>query len=306
MVENDFSYKVRDNDKSIISVMLKEDFFGYSHVSPTNFSFKLNDLREEILADEDIMDDLEYSKNGIDSKYVINSKKIWKELGINLQKVQYLKSEYVMDEKGLHGKTVGDFIDYLGYDYPTELPIDYTDDFLKVSTHAEYLEFEKHNSVVFRGITLPNIEKKVNSCIYAHEITHIEQENAGGGINKITNLETLPIFIELLFGNTIDKNIFNKLLNHRLLYLAGALGELLNYKDMDFERRIKIETYIISILQATNLFNKYNEGNDIIKKEFIDNINKIFLGEKIIEQLLDNYDSNHKDIEPKLKVLKRK
>lgn len=307
MVDNDFSYKVNDNDKSLKFMLYKENYFGYKHASPTNFSMELKDLRNEIFFNEEITKDLEFSKNGIDFNYVKNSKKMWNELGFNLQKIQYLKPTYNFDEKTFDGNLTKDFYDSLIIDYPTELPIKFVNDFMNVNIQAIYFEFEKHNSIFFRYINLPKLNKLITSSIYAHEITHIEQENAGGGMNLITNQETLPIFIELLFSKTLDESgaLSNIIINHRLTTLAAAIGQLLNNKEMNFEERIIKETYLISIIQAIDLFNKYKDSSEEVKKELINSINKLFIGEIIIDDILDKFDSNFKDIDLDLKTLKR-
>ena len=304
----DFSYKIKEDDDSIPLFRHKEAFFGYEKVKPTTFSKKLNDLREEIINDDEIINDFEYSSQGRNLRYVRASKKIWNELGIELQKVQFLRPDYPFDENKFQGYITKEFVESLVFDYPTKIKILRTDVFRKSGFNALYLEFKDHNSVVFRDIILPKVEMKLNSSIYAHEITHIEQENAGGGVTKYTNIETLPIFIELLFSLKTDESglTTDKIIRHRLAYLSGAIKEILNNKEMDFETRMKLEKYIISIIQSINLFNRYMDGSEEVKKEFIKGVNEIFVGKKVIEQMLTLYDSNFKEIEPNLKVLRRK
>lgn len=307
MINEDFSYDLKNDDVTISFIRNKENFFGYEKSEPTLFPNSFYDLALEIISDDKIVSNYEYSKIGRDSKYVKRSKRIWNELGINLLKIQYISPSLDFDVNKFDGRITKEFYDKLIYDYPTKIPIKYTDNFLDVSVNGVFLEFEKYNSILFKEIYLPKLEKKINSCIYAHEITHVEQDNACGGVNKITNMETLPIFIELLFGNKIEENgiVTEQIIKHRLVFLASAITELIKNKEMNFERRIKLETYLISIIQAIDLFNKYKNSNEKNKKEFINYINKIFNGEKHVEQMLDNFDSNYSNVEPKLKVLKR-
>ena len=300
MVDNDFSYNMKESDNSIDLINKIENFYGLEKTRPTIFSKDLIDLKNEIFNDLDIMNSLSYENNDIDHLFVNRSTIIWKNFGINHNRVQYYKPNIVFENKIVNGKFTKEFCDGLDEGFPTDIPVEYVDDFQKAMIDTEYIELEKHRSILFKKIILPNIEKKVVSCIYAHEITHANQDMAGGGIKKITNIETLPIFIELLFSKELGVN--DKVINHRLGFLAGGIGELLINKDINFEKRIKIETYIISIIQALDLYNKFEEND---KAEFINYINQIFSGEKEVEQMLDNYDSNFKDIKPKLKVLKR-
>jgi hypothetical protein len=307
MVDNDFSYKIKDDDKTLLFIRHKEEFFGYDNVFPNDFSKELINLKDEIMASKEIIENIDYSKSNRDLRYVKNSSKIWNELGINLQKVQYLNPNYNFDEKSFDGYLPIDFYKSLITDYPTKIKINSIDDFKEIGFDALYLEFEKHNSIIFKYISLPKINKIINSSIYAHEITHVEQENAGGGITKITNEETLPIFNELLFGTKLDESdlIINQIINRRLSNIANDVIKLLNEKNISFAERLNIEKYLISTIQGIDLFNKYKDGNEKIKNEFINYINLIFLGEKVVEDMLNKFDSNFKDIEPNLKVLKR-
>lgn len=303
MVENNFSYNIKNDDKSREGVMHKEDFFGYKHVEPTTFSNKLIELKDEILNDKELINYLEYDSGYVNSWYLRKKAIIWKELGINLNTIQYLNPDFNLGEDGFYGKSISDFYEGLLDDSPIKLPIMFIKDFNKTNFLADYLEFSKHNSIIFKCIYLPKVDRKICSAIYAHELTHIEQENAGGGINKITNSETLPIFIELLFAEKLG--VDQTVLKHRLIYLAGTINKLLKEKNINFELRIKLETYLISIIQGISLFNKYNDGNEIIKCEIIDFVNKIFKGEEVVENMLDSFDSNYKDVELKIKTLKR-
>lgn len=303
---DEFYYEIKGDDKSINIIRRKEKFFGYETSNPTIFSKSIKNLALEIYADSDIMSDFEFAHLNRDSKFVKASKRIWKDIGIELQDVQYFKED--IDESLFDGKITSEFCSKLALDSPTKIPIRYIDDFLLARSMGMYLEFQKHNAVLFKEILLPKVEKEVNSCIYAHEITHAEMDNAGGGINKITNMETLPILIELLFSNKIVDNnsVKDKLLRHRLAYLAGAIAEIITDKNMDFERRIKLETYIISIIQGVELYNKFEESNDEGKQDIIDHVNKIFNGKSLVEDVLDQYDCHYSLVKPKLKELKRR
>jgi hypothetical protein len=302
----EFYYEVKNDDSSIDIIRHKEDFYGYDPSFPTMFKENMIDLAREIYDDKEIISNFEFSPKGRDLKYVKSSKKIWNELNIDLQKVQYFKDRDY-DTSTFDNVITKEFCDKLGYDYPTKLPIIYVDDLLKSTARAMYLEFETHNSILFKDILLPKVNKEINSCIYAHELTHIEQDNVGGGVNKMTNMETLPILIELLFSDKItnDSKVTNTIIRHRMAYLAGAIAELVNDKGMNFERRIKLETYVISIIQGLELYNRYHESKEEIKQDIIDSINKVFTGDKLVEDMLDDYNSNYDKVDLKVKTLKR-
>lgn len=304
MVDNDFSYKVKSGDVSRLKILSKEEYFGYDHVEPTVFKREIVNLKDEIYNEKELMNYLDFDNGFVNSWYVKKNNYKWKELGINLQKVQFIKPGFNLGKDGFLGKTIKEFYHGLDFDYPTKLPIYFVDDFQKTSFKADYLEFSNHNSIIYNSILLPKVDRKICNSIYAHEITHIEQENVGG-VKKITNIETLPVLIELLFADKTDIITRKKILNHRLIYLAGTIVKLLKEKDINYALRIKLETYLISIIQGIELFNKYNDGNELIKKEMIDYINEIFLGDNTIENMLDKYESNYNEVNLKLKSLKR-
>ena len=303
----DFSYKTNDTDKSLEFIRHKEQFFGYDEVNPTNFSKEINDLKEEIINDKEIMDEFEFSKVPRKSESIKTDDKIWNELGIKLQRVQFFKPSYKVEEMTFNGEITKNFYDKLEFDYPNKVKIIKPNNFLKTGFDALYIEFNNHNSIIYKYIALPEVDKMINNSVHAHEITHLEQENVGGGITTILNEETLPIFVELLFSTKTDESgmITDKIIKHRLGYLSGAINVLSRDKNMNFKTRIDLEKYIISIIQAIDLFNKYQNGSNKVKKELIGYINQIFEVEKVIEQVLDVYNSNFKEIEPKLKILKR-
>jgi hypothetical protein len=301
-----FQYKIDENDETINQIRYKEKFFSYDEVLPTNFPNSIKDLADEITNDKDLMIDYDFSTNNHDLNYVKSSSKKWNELGINLQEIQCFKPDFNFKKYENNFYVDKEFCEGLICTLPTALPINLVNKLQEVTARACYLDFPKYNAVLFKDILLPIVDKRINSCIYAHEITHVEMENAGGGINKLTNSETLPIFIELLFSNKIeDGAVTNNIIKHRLAYLSGAINRLIQEEKMDFQKRIKLETYVISIIQAINLYNKYMEGNDNIKKEFIHKINNIFMGKRNTEDLLSKYDSNYMEVEHNVKTLKK-
>ena len=130
---------------------------------------------------------------------------------------------------------------------------------------------------------------------YLHEITHTQ---TGPNINVINdyNLESLPIFIELIYGYYNDINI----LFRRLKDLSIDIDFYM--KTTDEELRNKAKKYIISILKAINLYSLYIDNNNT-KKEITSDINKVFEYEKTLEDLFDRYQVSFKDFKPSLKTL---
>ena len=301
-MDNLFVYNKKNDDDSDRIVREKENFFEMERSNPIIYPDSLNDLSDEILNDKKIMDNYKFDKKKEKRKYVLKSKKIWKELNIKLEKVTFLKSEY--DSKKFNGVLDKEFMNSLLIDYPYYIPISFTDNYLETQASTFQLTLKSGKCVVFKNILLPKFDKKVDSFIYAHEITHTQIENKSGSSKFITNSETLPIVVEQLFADKLDVLELNR--NNRLQCLAIALKELVTNKDMDFCTKITYDTYITSILQAIDLFNKYLSGSNYIKKEFINHINLIFNGEKNIEDMIDNFNSNYGEIDYKLSKLLKK
>ena len=299
---NLFEYNKKNNDLSIEVLREKEKFFDMEEASPIIYSDSLHDLCYEIFCDNNIINNFEFKEDKKNIKYVLNSKKIWDNLNINLKDIVYLNKEYNFNKfKGILDK---EFSSSLIVDSPYAIPISFVDNFYDTQIVATHLTLRTGKCVIFRNILLPMFEKKVNSVIYAHEITHTQLENVLGGAKNITNTETLPMVIEQLFADKY--NILELIRNNRLIYLALGINELINNKDMDFSKRITFDTYITSTFQSFDLANKYFNGNESVKKEMISYINSIFEGNKDTEDMLDKFDANFDSLEYKLsKILKK-
>lgn len=299
---NLFEYNKKDNDLSVDFLRDKENFFDMEEVNPIIYSDSLNDLCYEIFCNNNIIDNFEFKEDKKNIKYVLNSKKIWGSLNINLKDIVYLNKEYDFSKfKGILDK---EFLSNLNVDSPYEIPISFIDNFYDTQIVVTHLTLKTGKCVVFRNILLPKFEKKVNSVIYAHEITHTQLENVLGGAKKITNIETLPMFIEELFADKL--NVLELIRNNRLIYLALGINELIKNKDMDFYKKITFDTYITSTLQSFDLANKFFSGNENVKKEMISYINSIFNGNKNTEDMLGKFDSNFDSLDYKLnKILKK-
>ena len=148
---------------------------------------------------------------------------------------------------------------------------------------------------VFSEIALPRVITSVLPIIYSHEIIHSQIYSQFGSINNIFNNELLSIFIELLYLDTItNKKTYNLIINTKLNMLKQRLSKLDNTDLMSIEK-LDSMTYVVSIITAFNLYNIYRKGNILIKKELINNIQKIFDGNLTLEEVLEIYDLNWMD-----------
>lgn len=166
----------------------------------------------------------------------------------------------------------------------------------------------------YSGIDLGEDLNKLSSAIYAHEIMHVELENAIGYTNDFRNKELLSIFIEKVVSLYLDPSM--KLLNIcekiRFLYFRQCielfrkieLGQIkTKYLDSDL---LQYYIYVESSLKAARLFDIYLEfSKDKDRKTMLSYINMIFSGKITIEDLLKIYNLDNKTFEND-KVIKKR
>ena len=297
-----FDFRMREDDKTIDRLRDFEKDYGLIPSLPEKYDKKYLDFAYEVLDDKSIIGNYQFSMEGFDEAYIRNSSKIWKQLGLKLEDVQYFKKGFEDLYYGT-GQVDEDFVRTINIGNPTNITVRYIDDYLQTGVDKLRFTISRGSGDIFRRIDLPRFEKRITSSIYAHEITHVELIDAGGGIGSYKNKEVLPIVIEELFSDKLGVLELSK--NNRFATLGQAIIDMSKFPEMDFKTRIDKETYLHSILQAMSIANVYFNGNNKIKREIIRDINDVFTGDMITEDMLDKYDSNFKDIEPKLKVLKR-
>jgi len=300
---SNLSYTIRKNDSSIKEIREKEEFYGMEQTNPRSFSDKYIDFSNEVLLNQNIIDNFVYERGTPNKDKIRSSGKIWSELGIKLQDVQFVKEEN--KDLEFEGRIDKRFCDALEISSPLNIPITFIDNYLDTYVLTLHISMKDCNSVVFRKVFLPKLEDKINSVIYSHELTHTELNDAGSGIKKYINKETIPIFIEQLFADKIDQRTLELCRNNRFATVAAGIEEMRTNKKLSFKSRIDLETYLISTIQATNLANIYFESNKKIKKEMIKYINKLFTGELKTEDMLEHFDSSFDEIEPSLKKLQK-
>ena len=122
---------------------------------------------------------------------------------------------------------------------------------------------------------------------YIHEITHTQVDTIIGSVENYHNAELLPIFMEKLVAlQTKNKEFLNDIERLRFAHTLKGMASLMIDRNISEEEALENSMYIVSSLQAQNLFNKYLEGNDDIKHEIIRNIQNVFDGNKTLENIL--------------------
>ena len=301
-MSNLFDFRIREDDPTLKRLRRKEKFYELSEAMPEKYDEKYLDFAYQVFADKSIMDNFHFELKNHDESYVRNSARLWEQLGFKLQDVQYFKRPIKAWEHD-SGTMNLEFVKELEIGSPLKIILNFTDDYLLTGVDEWEFSSENGEGVLFKKIDLPKFEKRINSTIYAHELTHVELLDAGGGVEHYKNKEVLPIVIEEIFADKLG--VLDLSINNRFATLAQAIIDISNSPDMAFRTRIDKETYLHSILQARSIANIYFNGNGKIKREVIEDINNVFRGDMITEDMLDKYDSNFRDIEPKLKVLKR-
>ncbi len=173
----------------------------------------------------------------------------------------------------------------------------------------ELLEQEK---IMYSHLGLSKKINRLTGRIISHEITHSQIDSNRGSTNYHHNYEVIPMFIELLHKSPDpDSDLFTSILV--LIREKSIIDQLIYLKSCyylgteDRQKLIMSSTYLISNLKAFNLYEVYL--NSSIKKQqaIINQIQKIFDGEMLVESLLESYDiTMEKGIESAKRFAKEK
>ena len=188
--------------------------------------------------------------------------------------VNYLKNGYLL-QKGS----------------PFSIDIEKSDDFGYIVCQTNIYE-NNEEEVMFSKIILPKLNNLLLPLIYTHELTHSQLYSIQGSVNNINYDELIPIFMEYLYifeTNSID---ISQIHNYY------RLGDLLDYSNdirnanTDTEDYILSSKYYVSTLLAYKLFYIYVTSNTNTRKEIINNIQKIFDGNRSVDETIKVYKLN--------------
>ena len=291
-----FDYKIKKDDKSIESIKKDEIFYNYLSTKLNKFDSSFEDLYYYILDDDEVSLCYKYPKKNFNKKYVLDSINLWKTLGINLHDINVFKlfrngSHVVIYDSGV-------FDSFKSVD-PSCLKVNFkhiTQWDSKVIS-KEILS-DDYKNIIFNEIVVPKVDKKLASTIYAHEISHTQLMSSNGGGLSIFNEETLPILMEFIFAENLDnsRKTLKYVNNERLICIRNFINNLTLGNKMSYEFRVMCEKYIISSLNAIELYRLYRNFSNNQKKEMLKDINNIFEGEKNIEDMIDKYNVNYKEV----------
>ncbi len=129
---------------------------------------------------------------------------------------------------------------------------------------------------------------------YVHEMYHALLNRNKGSLRNLLNKEFLSIFMEKVAAYDLDNsgNLFELRNLYRLLSIKENIIEKTReeFNTRNAESITKNESYIISGLLATDLFNTYLRGSNKLKKEIDLSINEVLMGNGVIEDVIDKYE----------------
>lgn len=307
MIKSNFDYQEIENDSTKEEVLSTEELLNYDKTTFLSFDSSFEEFYNS-LCKTDIFSKINFQMAKTSKNDLQKTISLWKDFNIQIHPIQILDNNYVFKENEEDFEITEEFENAIHEDLPFSLPISFFHSKMKLNGKLNYVilpgnELEK-TQLLYQKIRLVKKNPIVTSSIYHHEITHT-QINDGRTCKNLLDTETIPTFIGELFASKIDPSL-TTLKNFRLANLENIFCYLQiyrNFKNIAYSSKIELDTYIKSILQAIWLMNQYLEGNSNKKKEILQFINKIFEGEKTVQEMLDYYDSNMEEVPKDLKQL---
>lgn len=146
----------------------------------------------------------------------------------------------------------------------------------------------------YKGIELAKKTTDLSALSYTHEITHSQLNHVKGLIADYSNIEFLSIFLETLQSYETSDKLLRIHDSERLSELAGIINELEKYHTSTEEdiKAVLVEgsSYAESTLKAYNLFIRYYNSFLAIRKEILNDIQKIFNQEISVEDFLTKHE----------------
>lgn len=162
-------------------------------------------------------------------------------------------------------------------------------------------EFLKKMKIFFKSIELSNKTNCMTGVCYVHEIMHTQVESIKGIVEDFYNGELLSIFMELLYADEKDKDLFGLSIKNRIdlffyefyswyLYINNNEG-----KNSDRFRYLISCKYIVSSLKAFHLYSRYLEESEIGKSNILWMIQNVISGITSLEEMLKKLDISYEN-----------
>lgn len=177
---------------------------------------------------------------------------------------------------------------------PLDLPIFTTKKYSSIFSGETYEipQLNRNPPIVFRGIVLPEKVCETTSAVHVHEITHTQLDSIKGSIEYHKHQELLSMLVETIHSLILEED--ERLLRiydcYRIYEMLDGI-EYLSEESRTIEEKLEITQYLVSNLKSYNVFMNYYYGNDKMKQEIIEWIQKTFDGEITVEEFLHHFDS---------------
>lgn len=300
-----FDYEINPNDESIKIVENDESFYNYDKTNLHNFDKSYEELYSDILNDDRIVENYIYPKENFNKKDVLDSILLWKKLGITLHDVNVFKklrsdNFFVLYNRGVLNSYEMKDPAFLKVDFKNIPQID-------SSTRIVEINEKNYKDVAFKKIVVPKVDYRLASTIYAHEMSHVQMVSKDGGTNNIMYEELIPILMEFIFADKIDYSSFTLkyVKNERLMCICNSLNLLAMGNKLSYLNRVTMEKYIISSIYAFKLFEMYYDGSIETRKEILHDINEVFDGNIVVDNMINKYNLDLEDKEKTIKLIKR-
>ena len=159
--------------------------------------------------------------------------------------------------------------------------------------------------IIFNEFVITNKLSLLTPGIYAHEIIHSQLE-FNDGVKNYIHSEVLPIFFDKLTALYANDNYETLKINEKLRFIRlFSIINMYKNKNLSLYHKAKLSMGIISILEAEKLFDRYLYGSNNEKYHIIMMINEILLGDKYIEDLLNNLEIDQDSCQD-IKLIRKK
>lgn len=142
--------------------------------------------------------------------------------------------------------------------------------------------------VYFSNITLGDQFNKLSACTLVHEIAHAEQESNIGYTENYFNKEFISIFLEKVAALEADPtgDLLELSEKKRFQWMYGQYNNVCFHNPMEVEKRNAL-LEIKSTLLAVEFFDMYQHANESTRREYFDDIQKVFDGKAKVEEIIE-------------------
>lgn len=146
---------------------------------------------------------------------------------------------------------------------------------------------------IFLAIKISELATSITTGIITHEIAHSQINSHKGALKSYYNGEVVSIFLEFLQYSEKNETEMEIEKIFRLSEIVTIVEVLINYnqgiEDLSNDELHEYHKYLESNLKAIMLFEIYQNSNNSVKNNILASIQKIFDGEKTVENLLSDY-----------------